>query len=510
MIRESEPDESEELRAETLSVAPGRARLPRAAAEPELCLTLLCHPDLRRVGERSRLGGLRAGQGVELSRAEPLFAREGVGEAQPIADPYVSRSCARLELRRGGDAMLAARRERGIVVDGRGVEPDGPAPLSVAALNAGVVVELQGRIGLLLHRVGAVDPVGEPYGLVGASGAMAAVRQEIARVASRDVSVLIRGESGTGKELVARAIHRASARAEGPMVSVNMAGITPTTAASELFGHARGAFTGAVRTHDGYFGLADGGTLFLDEIGDTPLDVQALLFRVLETGEVQPVGGSRTRSVDVRVLTATHTSLEHAIAAGRFRGPLFHRLASYQIDLPPLRERREDIPLLLLYFLEQELAAAGELDVLDRPDPRDPPWLDLSLMLRLFRHPWPGNVRELRNAVRQLVVGSQGLRVARVSAALDRLLRDPGAVDAPGDAPTGRGASSPREADDDNPVDTLLRAARHRKQEPETFVAALGALIEQRQGNISRVAEDSGFSRTQIYRWIEQYGLRRG
>ena len=196
---------------------------------------------------------------------------------------------------------------------------------------------LAGRIVLVLHPMPpAPAREVEGLGLTGDSAAMAQVRADVRRVADLEVAVLLRGETGTGKELVARAIHRRSPRRSRPYLAVNMGAIPPALAAAELFGAARGAFTGADQRRTGYFSQAHGGTLFLDEIGETPPEVQVLLLRALETGEIQPVGAEAPRRVDVRVLAATDADLEAAIAAGRFRAPLLHRLNGYEIRLPAL------------------------------------------------------------------------------------------------------------------------------------------------------------------------------
>jgi two-component system nitrogen regulation response regulator GlnG len=233
--------------------------------------------------------------------------------------------------------------------------------------------------------------------LVGRSGALLEVFKTIGRVASSDVPVLVTGESGTGKELVARAIHQASARAEQPFVAVNAAAIPRELLESELFGHERGAFTGAIDSRPGRFREARGGTLFLDEIGDMPLELQAKLLRVLQSGEVTAVGGRRPEHVDVRIIAATHRDLDTAVRDGRFREDLLYRLRVVPIEIPPLRERPEDITALAQHFVAryaEELATGPRL-------------LSPDALERLLAHSWPGNVRELENAIkRALVLGS--------------------------------------------------------------------------------------------------------
>nr|MDQ3389560.1 sigma-54 dependent transcriptional regulator [Gemmatimonadota bacterium] len=238
------------------------------------------------------------------------------------------------------------------------------------------------------------EELGAGEEMVGASRPMAEVRALIARVAATGARVLITGESGTGKELAAGDIHRLSNRASGPFIRVNCAAIPRDLVESELFGHERGAFTGATDRRRGRFELASGGTLFLDEIGDLSLEAQAKLLRALEAGEIERVGGTETIAVDVRVIAATNKDLRAQITAGRFREDLFFRLHVIPLHLPPLRDRREDIPPLVEHFLARQRARTGLF----------PPRLTEGAMEALARHPWPGNVRELANIVERLVI----------------------------------------------------------------------------------------------------------
>jgi len=239
------------------------------------------------------------------------------------------------------------------------------------------------------------------YRLEGLETANARMQEAInvaARAAESRATILIRGESGTGKELLARAIHYASPRARRPLVAVNVAALPETLLESELFGHERGAFTGADRERRGRFELADGGTLFLDEIGDLPRSLQVKLLRVLQEQTVERVGASRAITVDVRIIAATHRDLEALIRAGEFREDLYYRLNVVSIDLPPLRDRREDVPLLVDHFLRR---FAGE---------RTPPVTAVSreALDLLLKYPYPGNVRELENLIHRAVVLARG------------------------------------------------------------------------------------------------------
>ncbi|MDY6978301.1 MAG: nitrogen regulation protein NR(I) [Pseudomonadota bacterium] len=234
--------------------------------------------------------------------------------------------------------------------------------------------------------------------IIGEAPSMQEVFRAIGRLARSNITVLINGESGTGKELVAQALHRHSPRAGQPFIALNMAAIPRDLLESELFGHEKGAFTGANTARQGRFEQADGGTLFLDEIGDMPSELQTRLLRVLADGEFYRVGGHSAVKVDVRIIAATHQNLEKLVEQGRFREDLFHRLNVIRIHIPSLRERREDIPLLAQHFLNR---AAKELNV-------DAKSLDREVMEYLSRLDWPGNVRQLENTCRWLTVMSPG------------------------------------------------------------------------------------------------------
>jgi transcriptional regulator with GAF, ATPase, and Fis domain len=234
--------------------------------------------------------------------------------------------------------------------------------------------------------------------IVGESPLLRTALARVEAVADTDSTVLLLGETGTGKELFARAIHDRGPRRGRPLIRVNCAALPPSLIESELFGHERGAFTGAVATRQGRFELADKGTLFLDEIGDLPLEVQATLLRVLEEGEFERVGSSQTRRVDVRVVAATHRDLEAAVETGRFREDLYYRLSVFLIALPPLRLRREDIPQLVWCFIDRRQQSLNRH--IERVEP--------AVMAALQAHSWPGNLRELENAIERALIHSRG------------------------------------------------------------------------------------------------------
>ncbi|HET7825606.1 MAG TPA: sigma-54 dependent transcriptional regulator [Anaeromyxobacter sp.] len=306
--------------------------------------------------------------------------------------------------------------------------------------------------------------------MVFASEAMRRLAVLVARVAPRDVNVLVTGESGTGKERVAEAIVAASARAEKPFVRFNCAALTPELAEAELFGHARGAFTGADRARPGLFGEADGGTILLDEVGELAAPAQAKLLRVLQEGEVRAVGEERTRKVDVRVVASTHRDLAEEVRAGRFREDLFYRLNVVQLRLPPLRERPEDVKVLARHFLDRYAVRFG-VPSLRVPD---------ALLDRLAAHPWPGNVRELENAIEALVALSppEGLDLSLLP-----------------------GAGAPTRAGEPLPLRERVQA-----YERGIVVDALRAA----RGNRSEAARRLGISRVTLHDKLRRWGLGDG
>jgi two-component system nitrogen regulation response regulator GlnG len=429
-----------ELEAETRSQPAAGVNLA-AALVPGL--TVLCHPDLERVGERALLTALTSGGEERLSRHEPLFVAPAAGGGaatggaagddsgawgpRPLADPFLSRMPIRLLPEGDGGAVHIVCDTSRTSLAVAGLPVRGEAVVSAAEVERGAVLLLANRVALVLHRL---DPAPPPrdlpgFGLVGQSAPLIALRRELHRLSLLDAAVLLRGETGTGKELAARALHHGGPRSRGPFLAVNLAAVPPGLAAAELFGAARGAFTGADRARAGYFRLAAGGTLLLDEIGEAPLEVQSLLLRALEGQEIQEVGGGEPQRADVRLIAATDADLESAVAAGRFRAPLLHRLASYEVRLPPLRQRRDDLGRLLLHFLRQELAALGAAERLRAVADTEQPWLEAPLVARLAAYDWPGNVRQLRNVARHLAIAGHAAATAPWGPDLERLLAPP-------------------------------------------------------------------------------------
>ncbi len=308
------------------------------------------------------------------------------------------------------------------------------------------------------------------HGIVGKSQAVREVISVLERIAPSDVPILIEGESGTGKDLLARAAHTLSKRARGPYVALNMSAIPENLAEAELFGHEKGAFTGAEQAREGFFAEAEGGTLFLDEVGLLPPALQPKLLRVLQDGEYIPVGSRKPRRANVRVIAATNEDLARNVKAGRFREDLWFRLRVVPVRLPPLRERREDLPALVEHFVKKHALRLGR-----------PPLLpDAEAMRALLDHAWPGNIRELEHAV------ERGLLLAR-GEAITLADLPPELVPAASDGPSGEG--------------------RYRKAREAWERKFFEDLLREVGGNVARAAELAGIHRSTLYEKLTRYGL---
>jgi len=327
-----------------------------------------------------------------------------------------------------------------------------------------------------------------PETLIGRSAAMIEVYKEIGRVARTEMTVLLMGESGTGKELVARGVHANSTRSRGPFVTVNMAAIPKDLIESELYGHEKGSFTGAVERRPGKFELASGGTLFLDEIGEMPIELQAKLLRVLQEREVDRVGGSRPMPVDVRIVAATNADLSRSVEEGRFRRDLYYRLAVVPIRLPPLREREGDVVLLARHFLQKfgEQLRGRALTLARDAEPL------------LQAHPWPGNVRELQNVLQRVLLKLAGTRVTARDLA--------GLLPTAGGLPEGGGLAGL--------VEGVLDAPAPAKGRYQAALAALeapliSAALARTGGNQLRAAELLGMNRNTLRERMRALGMKR-
>ncbi|MCD6187139.1 MAG: sigma 54-interacting transcriptional regulator [Desulfuromusa sp.] len=339
--------------------------------------------------------------------------------------------------------------------------------------------------------------------MVGSSPAIQEVFRKICLYAASDATIIITGETGTGKELVAQALHAESPRCEQPFAALNCAAISEQLLESELFGHERGAFTGAVREHRGYFERADGGTLFLDEIGEMPLHTQSKLLRVLEDSRVQRVGGEKSRQVDVRFIGATNIPLEQAVAEKHFRADLYHRLAVLRIHLPSLRERPEDIPLLTELFLQEFNAKYG----------KGVRRLTSEATRLLQSYLWPGNIRELRNVIERVVVESEteAIGARAFSEWIHERHQFAGSVNA---APVDMNRQNlpvviPYSPGNENPPDQTTTPYRIMGKRVELSEDMIRQAYQKSTGNLSAAARLLGVHRATLYRHLQRLNLTR-
>jgi transcriptional regulator with GAF, ATPase, and Fis domain len=402
------------------------------------------------------------GRVVELAGPD-VRVGSGRGLDLQLTDPTVSRHHMTLRVEDAGVRVTDAGSRNGTFVDGLRIADAWARPDSTIAVGGTSL-----RLRLLDEIVELPLSARERFGgLVGKSVPMRRLFAVLERVAPSDATVLIEGETGTGKELVAEAIHEEGARPAGPFVVFDCSAVAAGLIESELFGHVRGAFTGAVADRAGAFEAADGGTLFLDEIGELPLELQPKLLRALERLEVRRVGANQVRKVDVRVVAATNRALPAEVDAGRFREDLYYRLAVVRVPLPPLRERLDDVPLLVEHFLRRARGA---------------PTLPDATVRAFQAQSWPGNVRELRNAV---------ARAVSLGVGPEKEVAPPA------------GAPAPAAGDLSVP---LLEA---RDRVVEAFERAyLEAALDETGGNVTRAAELAGVNRKFIQRAIKRYGLR--
>ncbi len=416
--------------------------------------------------------------GTVGSSAQPISARFAIGRAAEcdltLLDPRVSRAHAELELA-AGEVTLRDTSSTETRVNGE--------PISSRVLYDGDLIRV-GDSFVLFRSDAGVTTAPALSGLLGASPAARALRKALSLVGPTPATVLLLGETGSGKEVAARALHELSRR-KGPFVAVNCGAIAESLAESQLFGHVAGSFTGAKRSSPGFFRAADGGTLFLDEVGELPSELQPKLLRALEERKVVPVGETEAIAFDARIVAATNRPLLDAVGAGGFRADLYARLGEFTIELPSLRARREDVLPILLHAL-------GE------PAPE----LDPELVNALLLHPWPFNVRELYKVALQLRVRGQGsarLTFDLFEPHLRHSLPLPSAPNPPAAAAllvAARAAVAAPPA-----VETPSDAA------PIPSRAELDALLRRSGGVIADVARETGRSRKQVYRWLEEHGL---
>jgi DNA-binding NtrC family response regulator len=405
-----------------------------------------------------------------------------------LADPTVSRNHCRLEATPFGYRLVDEESKNGTFLDGNRVERAYVTEGSSIRLGE-TVFEVRDAEESVDIAVSRDDRFG---GMIGGSLAIREVFAMLERVARTDATVLIEGESGTGKEVAARELHKHSKRCDGPFTVFDCGAVPRELIESELFGHVKGAFTSAVADRKGAFTNAHGGTLFLDEIGELDVDLQPKLLRVLETREVRPVGGSQARKVDVRIVAATNRGLKEEVKQGNFREDLYYRLAVIRLKIPPLRTRRDDIPLLVRHFAES----------LAREHGAKPMRVTYETMVKLQNHPWKGNVRELRNFMERTLI----LADANVNEEVffsDTL------------APDARSPAVRSDQGDDASLTLTVRIDEPfkdvKQQLLEEFERAYWRrMLDLHNWNITRTAKQSGVHRKSLEYLIKKYDLRNG
>ncbi|EKE87582.1 sigma 54-interacting transcriptional regulator [Idiomarina xiamenensis] len=443
-------------------------------------LVIMLHPQLERIGESAILVDLMRQGRAPLSRNQPEFKhQQGFGQA--LADAYISRTPVWLE-RRGSDDVVVKQGDSNTRLNVSDRASADEYILTQDELLDGVPITLSDRVVLLLKWLPMpAEQDSDDFGLKGMSPYLASVRRRIARIAGLQEPVLIRGETGTGKELVAQAIYQHSQRQQQAFVSVNLAAMQDSLAVAELFGARKGAFTGAAADRDGYFMAADGGTLFLDEIGEASGDVQAMLLRALETGEIYPVGSTSPVQISVRLIAATDADLETASEHERFKLPLLHRLSSYQIFLPSLRERREDIGLLFMHFAQQQWQRLHQDWQQAVPTM---PTLTAAAMTQLLEFSWPGNVRQLRNVARQVVIDSRDKAQLQIEPQLLSMLR-----------PAASGHHT-----------LTARPPQQQRRKPNSISREeLAQALQDNRFELQACAEQLGISRASVYQLLQRF-----
>ncbi len=408
------------------------------------------------------VAGPDSGKSVAIEGAMKIGSHTDAGLA--LADTTVSRFHVELQPRPEGVLVRDLESKNGTYLSGTRVQE------VIVEDQAVITIGKTGlKISMIEEDLGVPEAQASFGAVMGNSPTMRQLFGILEKVAPTDSTVLLLGETGTGKEVLAEAIHQKSKRAGKPFVVVDCGAVAPTLIESELFGHVRGAFTGAISDRNGAFLEADGGSIFLDELGELPLDLQPKLLRVLEGGTVRRVGEDKHRRVDVRVIAATHRDLEAEIEAGQFRRDLYYRLAVVLVQVPPLRDRLDDIPLLANHFVKG--MGRGDFEL-----PR-------GLMARFAAYHWPGNVRELRNLVERALAGADVDPLPNESSSARSLQSNEGITDLP------------------------FKEAKERLVESFTK-EYLVALLEKCNGNISQMAREAGIARNYVHRLVTKYGLK--
>lgn len=458
-----------------------------------LGITVLWHPDPAMIGGQYLHS--RSQDVLELNRFTPLFCHPGQ-TGMPMAVGTISRTPILLRWQDAQSVMLEVPPSR-MVVEVNGHEITDQINLSSSQIDQGVVISLGRSVFLCLHWMRSLPQFNLIPEIVGVGSAAIQLREQIRQMAKSDLPVLLLGETGTGKELAAKAIHQFSSRAHAPLVTVNMAALNETLAAADLFGAAKGAYTGAAQTRKGYFAEAAGATLFLDEVGNTPTSIQPMLLRVLETGDYRPLGASQDCRSSARIVSATDQNLYQS----SFNHALLRRLESLVLHLPPLKQRREDLGVLILHILARE---PGEATLTSE--------FPGEILNSLFCYDWPGNVRQLAQVIRRVCLQLQAGQSPDLSGLLEQ-------ASAPAVLPSLTAVSanprlSPGNLDSslmgtNSSAHSLARnshsAAQSRKKLHEISHDAVLTAMRNQRWEILAAAQELGVSRPSMYKLLEQH-----
>lgn len=451
-----------------------------------LALTVVWHPRARLVGAQYVLPA--TGEAAQLSRSTPFRLLDQI-TVEPLGHAAISRAPTRL-LQQPDGGLRVSLPDTAMHFELDGQQRHGEFEITSAAIERGVMLIFGGVMALCLHRVHGLPDGLASSELAGLSSPMLSVRRQIMQVARTELSVLILGESGTGKERVAQAIHAQSQRSGARLIAVNMAAMSESLAAADLFGTTRGAYTGAQAARPGYWRQADGATLFLDEVGDTPALVQPMLLRAIESGEFRPLGASHDEHADVRLIAATDRNLD----AGGFNQPLLRRLEAFVIRLPALRERREDLGVLALRALQQD----GALTQL--------PALPPALLRALCLFDWPGNVRQLMHVMRRIALQSNMAAEGSSWPSVSELLGNP----VPSNATSASAAAATTAPGSADLAPATPAASRSFRAPSSVSEQELIAALDAAGWRLSQAAEALGVSRPSLYNLIRKHPQLRG
>ncbi len=435
---------------------------------PLPCLTIIWHPDWERIGDQAII----AGQNLHLSRYQPTFCK-AEQNGLPLGHAGISRSPVELFVSTDGGVTINVPTSRmSVELDGR--EIHGSHQLSPEQISTGTIIGLGRAVLLCLHWLTALPQSNAIDGLIGVSSSIQKIRDLIRQVAPTDSAILLLGETGTGKEVVAQAIHSLSLHKQKPLVSVNMAALNEDLAAADLFGAAKGAYTGAQTARNGFFQEAEGTTLFLDEVGNAPANVQPMLLRVLETGDYRPLGSTKDLTTSARIIAATDQDLY----GGGFNPALLRRLESFVINLPPLRNRREDLGVLIIHLMQSPSLE----NIADKN-------LSFTLLTQLATYDWPGNVRQLRHFLKRVLLGMANHTPITFASLVD--------------TPPQRITYSAEPTHSYTPTTASPTEKQTRKKLTELSEDDVLIALDQNEWNIQSAAQALGISRPSMYKLIE-------